>query len=67
MNKKAKTFAYSPYITWALSHWNQTAPPVHPHRPQRRINAAFGLRPDHAVYLQWTWIIGSHSHGWQQR
>ncbi|SPF32336.1 exported hypothetical protein [Syntrophobacter sp. SbD1] len=57
------TFAYSPYITWATSHWNQlrlqythTAP-----------NAESGLRPDDAVYLQWAWIIGSHAHGWQQR
>ncbi len=57
------TFSYSPYVTWATSHWSQirlqythTAP-----------NAASGLRPDDAVYLQWAWIIGAHAHGWQQR
>ena len=22
-NNQAQTFAYSPYITWAISHWNQ--------------------------------------------
>jgi hypothetical protein len=62
-NNRARTFAYSPYITWALSHWDQlrlqytfTAP-----------DAASGLRPDSAVYVQWAWIIGSHAHGWQQR
>ena len=65
-NNKAKTYAYSPYITWALSHWNQlrlqytyTAP--------NAAAAAYGLHSDNAVYLQWAWIIGSHAHGWQQR
>ncbi len=62
-NHDDQTFAYSPYITWAISHWNQlrlqythTAP-----------NAVSELHPDDAIYLQWTWIIGAHSHGWQQR
>ncbi len=62
-NNRAKTFEYSPYITWALSHWNQL-------RLQYTFtdhNAVSGLNPDHAVYLQWAWIIGAHSHGWQQR
>ncbi len=62
-NNRAKSFEYSPYVTWALSHWNQL-------RLQYTFtdhNAATGLKPDHAVYLQWAWIIGSHSHGWQQR
>jgi len=26
-----------------------------------------GLKPDDAIYLQWAWIIGAHSHGWTQR
>ena len=62
-NRNGQTYSYSPYLTWAISHWNQlrlqytyTAP-----------SAATGLRPDNAVYLQWVWIIGSHSHGWQER
>jgi hypothetical protein len=62
-NNADRTFEYSPYITWATSHWSQirlqythTAP-----------NQASSLRPDDAVYLQWCWIIGSHAHGWQQR
>jgi hypothetical protein len=61
-NSSGQTYAYSPFITLALSHWNQmrlqythTAP-----------NAATGEPVSDAVYLQWTWIIGSHSHGWQQ-
>jgi len=28
---------------------------------------ASGLKSDDALYLQWTWIIGAHSHGWQSR
>ena len=58
-----QTFAYSPYLTWALSHWNQL-------RLQYTHTDYSGLaspRPGDAIYLQWTWIIGSHSHGWQSR
>jgi len=63
VNKQDKTSAYSPYITWALSHWNQ----LRLQYTHTDHNAASGLRPDDAVYVQWAWIIGSHSHGWQQR
>jgi lysine/ornithine N-monooxygenase len=62
-DNKAKTYEYSPYITWALSHWNQ----LRLQYTYTDHNAASGLSPDHAVYVQWAWIIGSHSHGWQQR
>jgi hypothetical protein len=63
VNNQDKTFAYSPYITWALSHWNQLRLQYTYTDP----NAASGRPADSAVYLQWAWIIGSHSHGWQQR
>jgi hypothetical protein len=62
-NHDDQTFAYSPYITWAISHWNQ----LRLQYTHTDHNAASGLRPDDAIYLQWAWIIGSHSHGWQQR
>jgi uncharacterized protein YoxC len=62
-NNQAKTFAYSPYITWALSHWNQLRLQYTYTDP----NAATGFHSNNAIYLQWAWIIGSHSHGWQQR
>ena len=62
-NKQAKTYAYSPNLTWNLSHWNQ----LRFQYTHTDHNASSGLRPDDAVYLQWTWVIGSHSHGWQQR
>jgi uncharacterized coiled-coil protein SlyX len=65
-NNKARTYEYSPYITWALSHWNQLRL-QYTYTDYNAAAAASGLRPDHAVYLQWAWIIGSHSHGWQQR
>ena len=65
-NQHAQTFAYSPYITWALSHWNQVRL-QYTYTDHNAASETYGLRPDHAVYLQWTWIIGSHSHGWQQR
>lgn len=62
-NNRARTSAYSPYITWALSHWNQLRLQYTYTDP----NAATGLKPDNALYLQWAWIIGAHSHGWQER
>ena len=62
-NRDARTSAYSPYITWALSHWNQ----LRLQYTHTNNNVATGLQPNDAVYLQWTWIIGSHAHGWQQR
>ncbi|MGA2401129.1 MAG: hypothetical protein ABSG91_05405 [Syntrophobacteraceae bacterium] len=62
-NNSSRTFAYSPYITWATSHWSQLRLQYTHTEP----NAVSGLRPDDAVYLQWAWIIGSHAHGWQQR
>jgi hypothetical protein len=58
-----ETFAYSPYITWALSHWNQ----LRLQYTHTDHNAASGLKSDDAIYLQWAWIIGAHSHGWQAR
>ena len=63
VNNQDKTFAYSPYLTWAISHWNQLRLQYTYTDP----NAASGRPADSAVYLQWAWIIGSHSHGWQQR
>ena len=65
-NNKAKTYAYSPYITWALSHWNQLRL-QYTYTDQNAAAAAYGLHSNNAVYLQWAWIIGSHSHGWQER
>jgi hypothetical protein len=57
------TFAYSPYITLALSHWNQ----LRLQYTHTDHGASSGLKSDDAVYLQWSWIIGAHSHGWQAR
>ena len=62
-NHNDVTVAYSPYITWALSHWNQ----IRLQYTHTDHNAVSGLRPDDAIYLQWAWIIGAHSHGWQAR
>ena len=62
-NHSAETAAYSPFITFALSHWNQ----LRLQYTHTDHNAASGLHPNDAIYLQWAWIIGSHSHGWQQR
>jgi hypothetical protein len=62
-NHSDETTAFSPFITFALSHWNQ----LRLQYTHTDHNAISGLRPDDAVYLQWSWIIGAHSHGWQQR
>jgi len=62
-NHHDEAFAYSPYITWALSHWNQ----IRLQYTHTDHNAASGLKSDDAIFLQWAWIIGAHSHGWQAR
>jgi DNA-binding protein YbaB len=62
-NEHDLTYAYSPYVTWALSHWNQ----LRLQYTHTDHDAVSGLKNDDAVYLQWAWIIGAHSHGWQQR
>lgn len=62
-DRNAETYAYSPFVTFALSHWNQLRLQYTHTEP----NLATGLRPDDAMYLQWAWIIGAHSHGWTQR
>jgi hypothetical protein len=62
-NDAEKTSAYSAWITWAISHWNQ----MRVQYTHTTHNAVSGLRDDDAIYLQWAWIIGSHAHGWQER
>ncbi len=62
-NHNDETFAYSPFVTFALSHWNQ----LRLQYTHTDHDAASGLQPDDAIYLQWAWIIGAHSHGWTQR
>src|SRR5258708_3177938 len=44
-NRHDEAFAYSPYITWALSHWNQ----IRLQYTHTDHNAASGLRSDNAV------------------
>ncbi|HVP90051.1 MAG TPA: hypothetical protein VMS75_02420 [Terriglobales bacterium] len=62
-NKHDRTTACSPFVSWAISHWNQ----LRLQYTRTWHNAVSGLRDDNAIYLQWAWIIGSHAHGWQQR
>ncbi len=62
-NHSDQTTAYSPFTTFALSHWNQ----LRLQYTHTDHNAESDLKPDDAIYLQWAWIIGAHSHGWQQR
>jgi uncharacterized protein YoxC len=64
-DSRDRTFAYSPYITWAISHWNQLRLQF-THTTHNSV-AQSPLRGDNAIYLQWAWIIGSHAHGWQER
>jgi len=62
-NNRDRTSAYSAYLTYALSHWNQ----LRLQYTHTTHNSVSPYKDDDAIYLQWTWIIGSHSHGWQQR
>jgi hypothetical protein len=65
-NDKDVTTAYSVWITWAISHWNQLRL-QYTYTDYNYEGALSGLQPNSGIYLQWAWIIGSHSHGWQQR
>ncbi len=58
-----KTLSLSPYVTWSLSEfnrlrlqytygWDRTASPAH---------------DGSQVYLQWTTVLGSHTHGFRER
>ncbi|MFO1478412.1 MAG: hypothetical protein U1F98_17405 [Verrucomicrobiota bacterium] len=62
-SRQNATFAYSPYVTWAISHWNQIRL-QYTHTEYQQTPSA---PANNAVYLQWVWIIGSHSHGWAAR
>jgi len=62
-NHSDQSYEYSSFITFAFSHWNQ----LRLQYTHTGHDAASGLQSDDAVYLQWAWIIGAHSHGWQQR
>ncbi len=62
-NERDQTDAYSAFLTYNISHWNQLRL-EYTHTDRDPIS---GQRDDDAVYLQWAWIIGAHSHGWQQR
>lgn len=62
-NDSAEIFRYSPYITWNPSEfqllrlqYSHTSP-----------NADSLLKASDAVYLQWSFIIGRHVHGFKQR
>ena len=61
--RSAQTYRYSPYLTWNPSEF-QTFRLQYSHTQP---NAATGIRPSDAVYLQWTAIIGRHVHGFKQR
>ncbi len=61
-NHRYVTFSYSPFITWYPSHFQQLRLQyTHSDR------AGSSLHGDDAIYLQWVWIIGSHSHGFTER
>jgi hypothetical protein len=62
-DRHSVTSAYSAYITWATSHWNQ----IRIQFTRTEQNQHSGLKDDNAIYVQWAWIIGAHSHGWAQR
>ena len=69
-DKHQQTYAYSPYITWYPSHWNQLRLEYTYTQPYGKIffpgfqNVEPGVVRTHdsnMVTLQWAWIIGSHS------
>jgi uncharacterized coiled-coil protein SlyX len=75
-DKHTSAYAYSPYITWNLSHWNMLRLEYTYTQPYGKVffpgfndvsPAVVSPRDNNMVTLQWAWIIGSHAHGWQER
>ena len=74
--KRQQIYAYSPYITWYPSHWNELRLEYTYTQPYGKVffpgfenvnPAIISPKASSMVTLQWAWIIGSHAHGWQQR
>jgi hypothetical protein len=54
------TQAYSPYLTLEISHFHKL-------RLQYTHTDRDELRSNDAIFLQWTWILGAHAHGFSSR
>ena len=74
--KRQQVYAYSPYITWYPSHWNELRLEYTYTQPYGKVffpgfenvnPAIISPKASSMVTLQWAWIIGSHAHGWQER
>ena len=62
-NNQDRTAAFSPYLTYAFSPWNQL-------RLEYGHTVHSSASPDKdgdAIFLQWVWSLGSHSGGWKPR
>jgi hypothetical protein len=59
-----ETFRYSPYVTWSPSEF-QFLRLQYSYTDRRDFYAL--QQDDHGIYLQWSFIIGAHSHGFRQR
>lgn len=58
------TLRYSPYLTFQPSEFQKLRLQYSYTDPKDSFDV---LRPDHAVYLQWEFILGFHAHGFRQR
>ena len=63
LNPLLQTYSYAPYLTYNPSEF-QTLRLQFSHVDPRN---DLTLQPYNAVYLQWTFIIGRHVHGFKQR
>ena len=59
-NRHDDTQAYSPYLTLEISHFHKL-------RLQYTHTDRDELRSNDAIFLQWTWILGAHAHGFSSR
>jgi hypothetical protein len=63
-NPAKKTLSYSPYITWNMSEFNRLRLQfTHMDDRVREDKAERGNQ----VFLQWTTVIGAHTHGFRGR
>jgi hypothetical protein len=63
LNPDYQTYSYAPYITWNPSEFQLIRLQLSHTDP----SPESGLRSFDAIYLQWSFIIGRHVHGFKQR
>jgi hypothetical protein len=64
-NPSQRTLSYSPYLTWNLSEFNRLR--LQYSYLNNNFRGADKAENGNQVFLQWTTVIGAHTHGFLNR